>query len=419
MSPIINPGGGGGGGGGGSGTVTSVTSADTSIVVTNATTAASLQVSTLDVIATNEPPAADWSNNGKKITSLKDGTSAQDAATINNLNAVAAGLQFKAAVRLATTAALPTNVYANGASGVGATLTGVAFGALSIDGTVVVVGDRVLIKNEAAPANNGIYVVTTVGAVATLYVLTRAADYNQTSEIQAGDVVFTTAGSTLSDTSWLMTTTGAITVGTTAIAWSQFGTGAVSSVFSRTGAVVAAANDYSEAQISFTNITTNDVSTTKHGYAPKAPNDATKYLDGTGAYSVPSGGGTQGTEIGYDAITSAVSITATTNTTANVVISCAAHTFDGSPVLLQVYFPDWQTSGFGGAFLFEAGTNLGTLALRQTGRSESSSFLRFTPSAGSHTYTINALDTSGGGTITCGSGTIGVEYPAFARFTKV
>jgi hypothetical protein len=40
-----------------------------------------------------------------------------------------------------------------------------------------------------------------------------------------------------------------------------------------------------------TNITTNDVSTTKHGLAPKLPNDATKYLDGTGAYSVPAGGG--------------------------------------------------------------------------------------------------------------------------------
>jgi hypothetical protein len=37
--------------------------------------------------------------------------------------------------------------------------------------------------------------------------------------------------------------------------------------------------------------TTQNVSTSKHGYAPKAPNDATKFLDGTGAYSVPAGGG--------------------------------------------------------------------------------------------------------------------------------
>lgn len=41
-----------------------------------------------------------------------------------------------------------------------------------------------------------------------------------------------------------------------------------------------------------------NVSTTKHGLAPKLPNDATKYLDGTGAYSVPAGGG-GGTDLGY------------------------------------------------------------------------------------------------------------------------
>ena len=45
-----------------------------------------------------------------------------------------------------------------------------------------------------------------------------------------------------------------------------------------------------EADLSLSDITTNNVSTSKHGFAPKAPNDATKYLDGTGAYSVPGGG---------------------------------------------------------------------------------------------------------------------------------
>lgn len=61
----------------------------------------------------------------------------------------------------------------------------------------------------------------------------------------------------------------------------------VSSVFSRTGAVVATSGDYTEAQISFTDITTNNVSTTKHGYAPKGDGNAAHYLDGTGAYSAP------------------------------------------------------------------------------------------------------------------------------------
>lgn len=46
-----------------------------------------------------------------------------------------------------------------------------------------------------------------------------------------------------------------------------------------------------ETSITFTDVTTNNVSTTKHGYTPKLPNDATKYLNGTGAYTVPAGGG--------------------------------------------------------------------------------------------------------------------------------
>ena len=37
--------------------------------------------------------------------------------------------------------------------------------------------------------------------------------------------------------------------------------------------------------------TTNDVSTTKHGYAPKAPNDTTKFLRGDATWAVPAGGG--------------------------------------------------------------------------------------------------------------------------------
>lgn len=45
----------------------------------------------------------------------------------------------------------------------------------------------------------------------------------------------------------------------------------------------------SEANLSTSDVTTLDVSTTKHGFAPKAPNDAAKFLDGLGAYSVPPG----------------------------------------------------------------------------------------------------------------------------------
>lgn len=49
-----------------------------------------------------------------------------------------------------------------------------------------------------------------------------------------------------------------------------------------------------EADITLAANTTNNVSTTKHGFAPVLPNDATKYMDGTGAYTVPAGSGSAG-----------------------------------------------------------------------------------------------------------------------------
>lgn len=57
------------------------------------------------------------------------------------------------------------------------------------------------------------------------------------------------------------------------------------------GVMAIGASKVTEAMQVLADNTTNNVSTTKHGYAPKAPNDATKYLDGTGAWSVPAGGG--------------------------------------------------------------------------------------------------------------------------------
>lgn len=46
----------------------------------------------------------------------------------------------------------------------------------------------------------------------------------------------------------------------------------------------------SDAELSTSNITTNNATTSKHGFVPILPNDATKYYDGTGNYSTPAGG---------------------------------------------------------------------------------------------------------------------------------
>jgi len=140
---------------------------------------------------------------------------------------LAGGLNFHQACRLATTAALPANTYNNGAFGVGATLTANANGALSVDSTLTVAGDRILVKNEAAPANNGVYTVTQVGTAGTPYILTRATDFNTpgtgVNQIDAGDFFLITAGTANANTSWVQQTPLPITVGITSIVFQQFG----------------------------------------------------------------------------------------------------------------------------------------------------------------------------------------------------
>lgn len=50
--------------------------------------------------------------------------------------------------------------------------------------------------------------------------------------------------------------------------------------------------DVTDANLLTSDITTNNVSITKHGFAPKAPNDTSKFLRGDGTWAIPTGGGT-------------------------------------------------------------------------------------------------------------------------------
>lgn len=139
-------------------------------------------------------------------------------------SAVSTGFTVHAPVRLATTAALATNTYNNGALGVGATLTAVANGALSIDGVAVATSDRVLIKNESTSANNGCYSVTQTGSGILPYILTRVTDFDQAAagEIANNAYFFVTAGSVNAGSSFILSQTAAITVGTTALPFTLF-----------------------------------------------------------------------------------------------------------------------------------------------------------------------------------------------------
>ena len=138
------------------------------------------------------------------------------------VDAVASGLDLKCSSHVATTANLSAN-YNNGTSGVGATLTNSGTQeALSIDGDTLVASERVLVKDQTAACHNGIYTVTTVGNGSTNWVMTRATDYDTSTEITSGSFTFVETGTTNGDHAFVMTTDGTITVGTTAINWTQF-----------------------------------------------------------------------------------------------------------------------------------------------------------------------------------------------------
>jgi hypothetical protein len=85
-----------------------------------------------------------------------------------------------------------------------------------LDGYTLVNDDRILVKDEATSANNGIYTWATGGTV-----LTRATDFDTSAEIVSGDFTFVTGGTTYANTGWVQTLP-VTTVGISPISWTQF-----------------------------------------------------------------------------------------------------------------------------------------------------------------------------------------------------
>jgi hypothetical protein len=170
-------------------------------------------------------PTAPVSLNNQRITNLASPTAATDAASKSYVDATVQGLDQKPTAQVATTAALPANTYANGTGGIGATLTATANGALTVDGYTPAVGDRILVKNETATANNGLYDVTQVGSGATPYILTRNVYMDAPAEFPGAFIPVEDAGTTNANSLWLCTNTVAPTVGTTAITFTQLNKG--------------------------------------------------------------------------------------------------------------------------------------------------------------------------------------------------
>ncbi|VXC09191.1 head decoration protein [Aeromicrobium sp. 9AM] len=141
--------------------------------------------------------------NNQRAINLADGTAATDGVTLQQLQAMVRGLSWKDEVRAASTAnGTLASAFANGST---------------LDGVTLATNDRILLKDQSAGAENGIYTVNASGAP------TRAVDADSTAELENA-TVFVSTGTVNADKAFTQTAT-VTTPGTTAQTWVQFGGG--------------------------------------------------------------------------------------------------------------------------------------------------------------------------------------------------
>jgi hypothetical protein len=130
--------------------------------------------------------------------------------------------------------------------------------------------------------------------------------------------------------------------------------------------------------------------------------------------------------IDYAQITSSVNISASSDATANTVVTGSSVSYDGSTQILVEFFTPYAISASSGqelrVNLFDGSTDLGRIGKLATsgaiGVAMSASRV-LTPSAGSHTFSIRAHKSGGSDdTITAGAGGTATDVPAFMRITQ-
>lgn len=136
-----------------------------------------------------------------------------------------------------------------------------------------------------------------------------------------------------------------------------------------------------------------------------------------------------GYEFGYDQMTGTVVVTSSTESAGTTIIAGSAHVFDGAPVIATFFAPLIEAPTTVVALtisLFESATQIGRLVeIEASGAANPTMFtsvtpqLRFTPSAGSHTYSVTASASAATSAVIGGAGGTATLIPGFLRFTKV
>jgi hypothetical protein len=258
-----------------------------------------------------------------KITGLGTPTDSTDAATKGYVDTAVVGIDWKASVRAATTSDLDISTDLENGD--------------AVDGVTLTTGDRVLVKNQSTGSQNGIYIVSASGAAS------RSTDADSGTEVTANFAVFVEEGTVNADSGFTLTNNGAITIGTTALVFTQFtGLGQVTAGdgLTKTGNTlnVAAGTGISITGDAVTNEGVVSITGTADQVVTSASTGAVTLSlpQSIGSTSTPTFGSVT---VGSVVLTDALIGTATqalTTTSATVVDSWSATTYSSAKYLVQM-----------------------------------------------------------------------------------
>ncbi|NJO65427.1 MAG: hypothetical protein HC836_47240 [Richelia sp. RM2_1_2] len=129
---------------------------------------------------------------------------------------IAAGLDPKASVIVATLSAITGTYVPTGGSGGTGSFTGVS--TTVIDGVTLVNGNRILVKNQVDAKQNGVYVRIS----SSVWERSPDMDGSPANEVSAGNYVFVETGTTYQASGWVIVGNGVLTLNTDNINWVQF-----------------------------------------------------------------------------------------------------------------------------------------------------------------------------------------------------